>query len=325
MKKALITGISGQDGSYLAELLLGKGYEVHGVVRRSSIENSDKIKNLENCIDQVKLHTASLNDHLAIYKLISFIRPDECYHFAASSFVSYTFEDEMSIMSTNFSSTHFLLSSIKELVPACKFYFSGSSEMFGDAEFHPQDEETRFNPRSIYGIAKLASYYIVKRYREQHGLFACTGIAYNHESPRRDSAFVTRKITLAVAKIYLGLSDGLELGNIDATRDWGYAPEFVEGMWRMLACTEETKDYVLCTGIAHTVRDVLEVAFSAVQLEYEKYVKSKEDYFRPSERVILLGNHTKIKRELGWEPQVKFDDMIREMVKHDIALLSSKM
>lgn len=324
MKKALITGINGQDGSYLAELLLSKGYEVHGLVRRSSIENADKMDNLKGCLNRLHIHTASLQDHLAVYKLIQRVQPEECYHFAASSFVSYSFEEEQSIMATNFNSTHFLLSSIKELVPVCKFYFSGSSEMFGEASICPQNEGTSFNPRSMYGIAKLASYFVVKQYREQHGLFACTGISYNHESPRRDSAFVTRKITMAAARIYLGMAEELVLGNLDAVRDWGYAPDFVEAMWRMLNVTEVPTDYVLCTGQVHTVREVLETAFTTLSLDYRRFVKSNPQYFRPPEKTRLVGDYQKIHSEIGWQPTKSFTEMIREMVLQDVERLSIK-
>jgi GDPmannose 4,6-dehydratase len=230
----------------------------------------------------------------------------------------------MSIVASNFNNTHCLLSSIKELVPACKFYFTGSSEMFGDADSSPQTEETRFNPRSIYGIAKLASYHLVKRYRDQYGIFACTGIAYNHESPRRGHAFVTRKITSTAAKIYLGLATELELGSLDAVRDWGYAPEFIEAMWRMLNLAKEPRDYVICTGLTHTVRDVLQVAFATLNLDYRQYVKVNKDFVRPPERIVLTGKYDKIKQDLGWEPTKKFEDMITEMVYHDLNLLRGR-
>ena len=321
MKKALITGINGQDGSYLAELLLAKGYEVHGAVRRSSIEDNSKMTNLKSIIHKIKLHPCSLDNHLSVYKLIAAVQPDECYHLAASSFVSYSFEDEVSIISTNFNATHYILSSVRELVPHCRVYFAGSSEIFGTVTESPQNEDTPFNPRSMYGISKLASHHVVKNYREQHGIYACTGFTYNHESPRRGYAFVTRKITSTVAKIHLGLEKHLELGNIDAIRDWGYAPEYVDAMWRMLHNPHGARDYVIATGIPHTVRDLLAVAFSVVDLDYGKFVKINPDYFRPGEQIPLLGNPTRIHDDLGWSAHTKFADMIQEMVTNDIQIL----
>lgn len=228
MKRALITGINGQDGSYLAELLLSKSYEVHGIVRREAIEDpAHRLTNINHMLDRLRLHTGSVDNHLSVYRIVSQVRPDECYHLAAASFVNNSFDDETSVLSSNFNSTHYLLSSIKELVPDCRFYFSGSSEMFGEAACAPQDETTRFNPRSIYGISKLAAYHLVCNYRKHHNIFACAGILYNHESPRRGFEFVTRKITFTVAQIHLGLADRLELGNVDARRDWGYSPKYV--------------------------------------------------------------------------------------------------
>lgn len=324
MKKALITGINGQDGSYLAELLLNKGYEVHGTIRRTAIENMNRMVNINHIKDKIHLHICPIDNHLAIYKLIAEIKPDECYHLAAASFVSYSFEDESSIITSNFNSTHFFLSSIKELAPACKFYFAGSSEMFGYASTYPQNENEKFNPRSIYGISKVASYHVVKNYRERFNLFACTGITYNHESPRRDYAFVTRKITSAVAKIYLGYEKYLELGNIDTQRDWGYAPEYVEAMWRMLNSLENADDYVISTGRLHSVKDVLNIAFSTVNLQYQDYLKINQDFFRPGERTPLVGEFKKIKECLGWRPKKEFHKIIQEMVLNDIEILRGK-
>ena len=256
MPTALITGINGQDGSYLAELLLSKGYEVHGTIRRSSLESREKLTNILPIENKIILHPVMLDNHLSVYKLIQAVRPDECYHLAASSFVSYSFEDETSIIETNFNSTHYLLSCLRELTPDCRFYFAGSSEMIGNAVSAPQDETTPFQPRSIYGISKLASYHVVKNYRDHHGMFACTGITYNHESVRRGRAFVTRKVTTEVAKIALGKETYLELGNIDACRDWGYAPEYVEAMWLMLQNPAGPNDYVIATGQLHSVREL---------------------------------------------------------------------
>lgn len=321
MKKALITGINGQDGSYLAELLLKKGYEVHGVVKRSSIENTTKMVNLQHILHKIKLHTCSLDNQLSIYKLFILIKPDECYHLAASSFVSYSFEDEMSIISSNFTSTHYILSSIKEICPKCRMYFAGSSEIFGSPYNVPQNEDTKFNPRSMYGISKLASYHVVKNYREHHGIYSCTGFTYNHESPRRGHAFVTRKITSGVAKIYLGLVKNIVLGNIDAQRDWGYAPEYVEAMWRMLNNSKGPKDYIIATGVSHTVRDLLQIAFSSVGLDYQKYVDINAEFFRPGEQIPLVGDASKIYEDLEWRSTTGFEDIIQEMVSEDVKLL----
>ena len=323
MPKALITGINGQDGSYLAELLLEKGYEVHGTVRRSSLESREKRENILAIEKSIVLHPVMLDNHLSVYKLIQQVQPDECYHLAASSFVSYSFEDEASIIETNFNSTHYLLSCIKELAPACRFYFAGSSEMFGNAAVAPQDETTPFQPRSIYGISKLASYHVVKTYRDFHNLFACTGITYNHESVRRGRAFVTRKVATQVAKIAMQQETCLELGNLEASRDWGYAPEYVRAMWLMLQNPVGPRDYVIATGKLHSVRQLLQVAFAAAGLEYGQYVKVNEGYFRPGETVPLVGNAARIKADLGWQPQISFEAMIQAMVEQELKLLQT--
>ena len=319
-KKALITGISGQDGSYLAELLLAIGYTVYGVVRRSSIENADKMENIKQIKDKLILSTCSLENGLSVYKLFSKIKPDECYHLAASSFVSYSLEDDLSIMTNNFTTIHNILSSALEVCPKCKIYFAGSSEMFGNAKDAPQSERTLYNPRSIYGISKLAGHCLVKNYRKQHGLFACTGITYNHESPRRGRSFVTRKITSNVAAIALGMKDSLELGNVKALRDWGYAPEYVEAMHRMLNA-EVPKDYVIATGKTHSVEDLLKVAFDTVGLDYKKYVRINEEFLRPEGHVPLVGNADKVYHDLGWKAEKPFELIIKEMVENDIELL----
>ena len=321
MPTALITGINGQDGSYLAELLLSKGYEVHGTIRRSSLESREKLTNILPIENKIILHPVMLDNHLSVYKLIQAVRPDECYHLAASSFVSYSFEDETSIIETNFNSTHYLLSCLRELTPDCRFYFAGSSEMIGNAVSAPQDETTPFQPRSIYGISKLASYHVVKNYRDHHGMFACTGITYNHESVRRGRAFVTRKVTTEVAKIALGKETYLELGNIDACRDWGYAPEYVEAMWLMLQNPAGPNDYVIATGQLHSVRELLQIAFASAGLEYESYVRLNKDLFRPGEKVPLVGNAARIRRDLGWQPRISFVEMIENMVRQDLLAL----
>src|SRR5512138_3800309 len=279
-KKALITGIAGQDGSYLADLLLSKGYEVHGIVRRIAIEDSThKLKNIGHIHDRLKLHVASLDNVLSLIKTIREVMPDECYHLAASSFVSYSFEDEMSILNNNINSTHYLLAALKEFVPRCRFYYAGSSEMFGAVETSPQDERTPFNPRAIYGVSKVAGYHLVKNYRQQYGMFACSGILYNHESPRRGYEFVTRKIVSSAVRIKLGLLDYVYLGNLDARRDWGYAPDYVNAMWLMLQ-HGNPDDYVVATGETHAVREFCQVAFDCLGLDYEKYVIVDPMFFR---------------------------------------------
>jgi GDPmannose 4,6-dehydratase len=322
MKRALITGISGQDGSYLAELLLAQGYEVHGLVRRDALEDSSrKLANLNAIKDQITFHAAALDNELSLYKVIAKVQPEECYHLAASSFVSYSFEDEYSILTTNFNGTHSLLASLKEATPHCRFFFAGSSEMFGTVTAAPQNEDTPFNPRSIYGISKLASYHLVRNYRTQYGLFACTGILYNHESPRRDFKFVTRKITAQAARIKMGLADKLYLGNLEALRDWGYAPDYVQAIWQMLQ-HPTPDDYVLATGINHSVEAFVDYAFSHLGLNYRDYVEVDPRFYRPAEEVPLCGDASKICHTLGWQPTKPLSDVIAEMVDHDMRLLA---
>jgi len=319
-KKALITGIAGQDGSYLADLLLAKGYEVHGIVRRIAIEDSaHKLKNIGHLHDRVKLHVASLENVLSLIKTIREVMPDECYHLAASSFVSYSFEDEMSILNNNINATHYLLAALKEFVPDCRFYYAGSSEMFGTVDHSPQDERSPFNPRAIYGVSKVAGYHLVKNYRQQYGMFACSGILYNHESPRRGYEFVTRKIISSAVRIKLGLQESLSLGNLDAHRDWGYAPDYVNAMWLMLQA-ESPDDYVVATGETHTVREFVATAFACLGLDYEKYVRIDPQFFRPAEQVQLCGNPAKIAAKLGWVRSLTLDEIIREMVLSEMEL-----
>ena len=322
MKRALITGISGQDGSFLAELLLSKGYEVHGIIRREALEDSNnRLNNIESVIEKIQLHVGAIENHLSVYKMIAEIMPQEFYHLASSSFVSYNFEDEVSLLENNFLATHALLASIKDLVPDCRVYFAGSSEMFGDARLSPQNEETSFNPRSVYGISKLAAFHLARNYREHHQLFVSAGILYNHESIRRGYKFVTRKISHTVAKIYLGLTDYIELGNINAQRDWGYAPDYVNAMYLMLQ-QETPKDFVIATGKLHTVKDFLQKAFEVVDLDFNKYLRINNAYVRPSEVIPLCGDASKAKTELGWSPTKEVEAIVKEMVLNDIKLLS---
>lgn len=267
MKKALITGITGQDGSYLAELLLEKGYEVHGIVRRVAIEDpTHRMHRLMPFKDRLHLHSASLESYPSIYKVFTQVQPDECYHLAAQSFVSYSFEDEFSTLQTNINGTHYVLSALKDASPQTRFYFAGSSEMFGKVESMPQDELTRFHPRSSYGISKVAGFDLTRNYREAYGLHCSTGILYNHESPRRGFEFVTRKISSTVAQIYMGKATELSLGNLNALRDWGHAKEYVRAMWLMLQ-QDTPDDYVIATGVTHSVLDFVQAAFAQVQEE----------------------------------------------------------
>ena len=320
MKKTLITGIAGQDGSYLAELLLSKGYEVHGVVRRIAIEDSEhKLKNISHLLDRIHLHVASLDNVLSLIKVVRTIEPAECYHLAASSFVSYSFEDEISILNNNVNNTHYLLAALREFAPGCRIYFAGTSELFGSVATAPQDETTPFNPRSIYGISKMASYHLVKNYREQYGLFSCAGILYNHESPRRGYEFVTRKIVSSAVKIKLGLQKTVALGNLDAHRDWGYAPDYVQAMWLMLQA-DTPDDYVVATGKTHSVREFVELVFVSLGLDYQDHVQVDPQFFRPTEKVRLCGNPHKIESVLGWKRTACLSGIIAEMVTAELAL-----
>jgi len=323
--KALITGITGQDGSYLAELLLEKGYEVHGIVRRVAIEDPEhrlwRIIHLKNAI---RLHAASLESLPSIYRVFKEVRPDECYHLAAQSFVAYSFEDEFSTLDANINGTHHVLAALKDHSPNCKFYFAASSEMFGKVSNVPQNEETPFHPRSAYGISKVAGFHLTRNYREAYGIMASCGILYNHESPRRGFEFVTRKVTSHAAKIKLGLAKRVKLGNLDARRDWGHAREYVKAMWLMLQQSQQ-EDYVIATGEEHSVRELAEVAFSHVGLNYRDYVDIDDQLIRPAEVETLLGDSSKALNKLGWSCQVKFKELIQEMVDADFRLLEASM
>ncbi|MFA5835574.1 MAG: GDP-mannose 4,6-dehydratase [Bellilinea sp.] len=315
--KALITGISGQDGSYLAELLLSKGYEVHGIVMRRELEDAERsLANIRQIMGQVTLHPASIEAFPSLFQIVQRVQPDECYHLAAASFVSYSFDDEFAIFNSNVNGTHYILSILKEIAPNCKFYFAGSSELFGRASSFPQNETTPFRPRSAYGITKATGYYLTINYRDNYGLFACNGIMYNHESIRRGHEFVTRKIVRGAVQIKLGLAKELLLGNLDAKRDWGYSPDYVRAMWLMLQ-QDKPDDYVVATGVLHSVRNVCEIAFSCLGLNYESHVKVDPKFFRPNEEVPLVGDATKAREKLKWEPEKSFQSMIEEMVEFD--------
>ena len=318
MKKAFITGITGQDGSYLAELLLEKGYKVYGFVRRVALEDEqNRLGRILHILDDVELIPGSLESYPSIFKALASIRPDEIYHLASQSFVSYSFEDEFSTIQQNISGTHYILSATVDNAPQAKFYFAASSEMFGKVHEVPQNEDTTFHPRSAYGISKVAGYHLSRNYREAYNLFACNGILYNHESPRRGFEFVTRKITSHAAQIKLGLKDKLELGNLDAQRDWGHARDYVRAMWMMLQ-HDTPDDFVICSEHAHSVREFCDKAFSYLGLDYRDYVTTNPKFFRPAEVDILKGDCSKAKRILGWEPTISFDELIAEMVESDL-------
>jgi len=320
LKRALITGITGQDGSYLSELLLEKGYEVHGIVRRSAIEDPEhRMSRIKHILPQLKIHSGSIESFASIFNVIKEINPDECYHLAAQSFVAYSFEDEFSTLMTNIDGTHHVLSAVKQVVPSCRFYFAASSEMFGNAE-SPQNENTNFQPRSAYGISKLTGYHLVRNYREAYGMFAVNGILFNHESPRRGFEFVTRKISSYAVRIKLGLAKDLKLGNLEAKRDWGHSKDYVKAMWMMLQ-TGNPEDYVIGTGESHSVREFVQIAFDHLGLDYQKFVTTDPQYYRPAEIYDLVADASKARKKLGWENNYQFVDLVKEMVDGDLESL----
>ncbi|MDQ1558942.1 MAG: GDPmannose 4,6-dehydratase [Pyrinomonadaceae bacterium] len=317
-KRALITGITGQDGSYLAEHLLSLGYEVHGLVRRVALEDpARRFQRIAHLLDKVTLHPASLESYPSLFHVVSQVEFSECYHLAAQSFVAESFTDGFSTMNTNINGTHYMLAALRELRPKCRFYFAGSSEMFGKVAETPQTETTRFHPRSPYGISKVAGFELTRNYREAYGMYCSSGLLFNHEGPRRGYEFVTRKITSTAARIKLGLADELKLGNLEAQRDWGHAKDYVRAMHLMLQ-QERPDDYVVATGETHTVREFCERAFGEVGLDYKEYVKIDERFLRPAEVDLLIGDARKAREELGWEPEYTFAGMIREMVAADL-------
>jgi GDPmannose 4,6-dehydratase len=321
---ALITGITGQDGSYLAELLLDKGYAVHGVVRRIALEDTEhRMWRIRHLLPRLTLHTGSLESFASLYKLVNKVKPDECYHLAASSFVSYSFEDEFHTLTTNIHGTHYLLSAVHECAPRCRFYFAGTSEMFGSAAESPQNEKTPFRPRSVYGISKVAGFDLVRNYRDKYGLHASSGILYNHESPRRGFEFVTQKITHHAAKIAVGKARGLSLGNLDARRDWGHAKDYVRAMWMMLQ-RGTPGDFVIATGGTHTVREFAEQAFAHVGLDYREHVVVDPQFFRGDDAHVLCGDPALARAELGWAPLHSFDQLVREMVDASVKKIAGE-
>lgn len=318
MKKAIITGITGQDGSYLAELLLLKNYQVFGAIKR----DSKNLNNIKHLLDKIELVEYLLDDEKNSENLIKKIQPDEFYHLAGSSFVDYNQDNQNLILKNNVNSTKFLLEAIKNYAQKCRFFLAGSSEMFGLSNESPQNENSIFNPQNIYGISKLKAFDLVKNYRENYKIFACCGILYNHESPRRNPIFLTRKISQTVAKIHLGIEDKIELGDIEASRDFGYAKEYVEAIFLILQ-NSQAVDYIVSSGKIYKIKDILKIAFEYVNLDYKNFLKINPDFIRPSPKIQLFGNNSKIKKELNWQPQTDFKKIIYEMIENDIVLLKT--
>ena len=331
MKKALLSGITGQDGSYLVELLLSRGYEVHGIIRRSSTFNTGRIDHLyrDPHIPEAKLflHYGDLSDGTALRRVIEHVQPDEIYNLGAQSHVMVSFEEPEYTVDVDALGTLRLLEAMRDYQERrgkkVRFYQAASSEMFGKVREIPQKETTPFYPRSPYGCAKVFAHWQTVNYREAYGIFACNGILFNHESPRRGETFVTRKITRAATRIKLGLQDKLYLGNLEARRDWGFAGDYVEAMWLILQ-QDEPDDYVIATGETHSVKEFVEKVFNSLELEWEKHVQIDHRYFRPAEVDILMGDATKAREKLGWEPKVRFEDLVKMMVEHDMELASQE-
>ncbi len=317
-KVALITGITGQDGSYLAELLLGKGYSVHGLMRRTAAEHQDdRLSRINHLLGRVTVHYGDITDYPTVYHTIAKVQPDEVYHLAAQSQVKVSFDDEFGTLSTNLNGTQHFLAAIRALKPSCRFYFAATSELYGQVRGSPQNEDTPFNPVSPYAISKLAGFHLTKMYRNAYGIFACSGILFNHESPRRGSEFVTRKITTTAAKIKLGLEKQLVLGNLDAKRDWGHAKDYVEAMWLMLQ-QDKPDDYVIGTGETRSIRDFLDVAFGHLGLDWEQHVVVDEKFYRPLEVHELRADASKARQKLGWAPKTSFQELVKSMVEEDL-------
>ena len=319
-KKAIITGITGQDGSYLSEFLIDKGYEVHGTVRRSSSINTKRIDDLiskHGSTNKLILHYSDLLDSSSLNTLVQTINPDEIYNLAAQSHVMVSFKNPMFTTQTGTIGSLSLLEAIRYSDKTIKFYQASSSEMYGGKAREPLNEDSRFDPRSPYAASKVFAHNMTKMYRDSYDLFCVNGILFNHESPKRGETFVTRKITKALGRIHLGIQEKLTLGNLDASRDWGYAGDYVEGMWKMMQ-HETPDDWVLATGTTHTVKEFLEIAFGLLDLNWEKYVQTSERYFRPNEVEYLLGDASKAEKELNWKPKTSFKELVDMMVKNDI-------
>ena len=322
-KRALITGLTGQDGSYLAEYLLDLGYEVHGLVRRVAMEDPQRrFTRIAHLLDKVTLHPASLESYPSIFNVISRHKFDECYHLAAQSFVAESFADGFSTMNTNINGTHYMLAALRELQPECRFYFAGSSEMFGKVREVPQKETTPFHPRSPYGISKVAGFDLTRNYREAYDMFCVSGILFNHESPRRGFEFVTRKITAAVARIKTGQQKDLRLGNLEARRDWGHAKDYVRAMYLMLQ-QDTADDFVVASGESHTVQEFCELAFGQADLDYRDYVVQDEQFYRPAEVESLIGDASKAHTVLGWAPDYDFKALVKDMVNNDLSTVAN--
>src|SRR5688500_4707401 len=322
-KRALITGITGQDGSYLAEHLLAAGYEVHGLVRRVALEDAVlRFGRIGHLRDRITFHSASLESYPSIFHAFSNADLDACYHLAAQSFVAESFDDSFSTMNTNINGTHYVLAAIHQLRQRCRFYFAGSSEMFGKVRETPQKETTPFYPRSPYGVSKVAGFDLTRNYREAYDMFCVSGILFNHESPRRGFEFVTRKITAAVARIKAGQQKDLRLGNLEARRDWGHAKDYVRAMYLMLQ-QDTPDDFVVASGGSHTVQQFCELAFGQAGLDYREYVVQDEKFYRPAEVESLIGDATKARSVLGWAPEHDFEALVKDMVSHDIATVSN--
>jgi GDPmannose 4,6-dehydratase len=323
-KKALITGITGQDGSYLAEHLLSFGYEVHGLVRRVAFEDPQRrFTRIGHLLDQLTLHPASLESYPSIFSVVSKHQFDECYHLAAQSFVAESFADGFSTMNTNINGTHYMLAALRELQPRCRFYFAGSSEMFGKVREVPQKETTPFHPRSPYGISKVAGFDLTRNYREAYEMFCVSGILFNHESPRRGFEFVTRKITSGAARIKAGREKELRLGNLEARRDWGHAKDYIRAMHLMLQ-QEQPEDFVVASGESHTVRQFCELAFGEVGLDYRDHVVQDEQFYRPAEVESLIGDATRARTVLKWQPEYTFPALVKDMIRHDVQTMSDR-
>jgi GDPmannose 4,6-dehydratase len=321
--RALITGITGQDGSYLAEHLLDLGYEVHGIVRRVAFESPElRLGRIMPILDRITLHAASLESYPSIFQILSRVSFDEVYHLAAQSFVADSFADGFSTMSVNINGTHYVLEAIKTLAPKCRFYFAASSEIFGKVRETPQRETTPFHPRNPYGISKVAGFHLTQNYREAYGMYCVCGILFNHEGPRRGHEFVTRKITSGACRIKKGLADRILLGNLDARRDWGHSADYVRAMHLMLQ-QPEPDDFVIATGETHSVREFCELAFAELGLDYQEYVQVDPKFYRPVEVELLLGDASKAKEKLGWTPRIRFRDLVAEMVAADMDALDA--
>ncbi|HEY4663282.1 MAG TPA: GDP-mannose 4,6-dehydratase [Candidatus Humimicrobiaceae bacterium] len=321
MTRALVTGITGQDGSYLAEFLLGKKYEVYGMVRRSSVENFNRIEHIRN---KLKFVQADLLDQLSIIDAIKESCPDEIYNLGAMSFVPTSWKQPVLTGEFTGLGVTRMLEATRHMNKNIKFYQASSSEMFGKVKEVPQNENTPFYPRSPYGVAKVYGHYMTVNYRESYDMFTCSGILFNHESPRRGLEFVTKKITYGAAKIKLGLADSLYLGNLDAKRDWGYAGDYIEAMWIMLQ-QDKPEDYVISTGEAHSVKDWVEASFRCLDLDWKKYVKIDKSFIRPADVDLLVGDYTKAKEKLGWKPKVGFDELVKIMIEFDYNSLKKQM